>query len=70
MKKVEETGNRGINIFSVMGLTFIVLKLTGQLSWSWWAILAPFWVPFGMVLIIMVLLTVFWICKDFMEDEI
>ena len=32
-------------IFTVMGLIFITLKLTGHISWSWWWVLSPFWLP-------------------------
>jgi hypothetical protein len=26
-------------------LLFIALKLTGYISWSWWWVLAPLWIP-------------------------
>jgi len=28
-----------------LSLLFIALQLTGQISWSWWLILAPVYVP-------------------------
>jgi hypothetical protein len=28
----------------VVGLIFIVLKLTGNIDWSWWWVLSPFWI--------------------------
>ena len=35
---------RGSTICSaVIGAVFMILKLTGVTSWSWWAITAPFW---------------------------
>ena len=30
---------------TVLGVVFIVLKLTGTIAWSWWWVLAPFWIP-------------------------
>jgi len=30
-------------------LLLVGLKLTGDLTWSWWAILAPAWVPFCLI---------------------
>ena len=36
----------GFPILGVLGLIFITLKLTGTIAWSWWWVLAPFWLPF------------------------
>lgn len=37
-----------------LGLTFVVLKLTKVIAWSWWWITCPFWAG----LVIVMLLTV------------
>lgn len=34
-----------IGILGLLGLLFIGLKLAGVIAWSWWWVLAPFWVP-------------------------
>jgi hypothetical protein len=26
-------------------LLFVYLKLTGEIAWSWWWVLAPLWIP-------------------------
>jgi hypothetical protein len=44
MKKI------GSTITEVLLIVFIVLKLTGLINWSWLWVLAPFWIPFGLVL--------------------
>jgi uncharacterized membrane protein YhdT len=31
--------------------TFIILKITGVITWSWWWILSPIWIPTGISLI-------------------
>ncbi len=31
--------------FGLLTLIFITLKLTAVLSWSWWWVLAPIWIP-------------------------
>ena len=36
-------------IFGILGIVFIVLKLTGNIAWSWWWVTAPFWAPFAAV---------------------
>lgn len=30
---------------TILGLIFITLKLMGYISWSWWIVLAPIWIP-------------------------
>lgn len=44
---------------SLLGLIFITLKLTGFINWSWLWVLAPFWIPFaitGIVLLVIFIL--------------
>ena len=26
-----------------MGIYFVILKLTGEIEWSWWLVTLPFW---------------------------
>ena len=47
--------NRGVTPLSLLGIVFIVLKVMGQITWSWWWVLAPFWIP----IVLAVLLTLF-----------
>jgi hypothetical protein len=35
--------NGGIGFFGLLGIAFILLKLTGTIDWSWWWITAPLW---------------------------
>ena len=48
----------GVGFFGLLTLVFIVLKLTGVISWSWGWVLAPLWIPFlfGVIIIIVLLL--------------
>ena len=34
---------------SLLGIAFIVLKLTHSIDWSWWWVLSPFWIPWAIV---------------------
>lgn len=38
-----QNGNGGIGVFGLLGVAFVVLKLTGYIDWSWWLVTAPFW---------------------------
>ena len=42
----------GIGFFGALTIVFIILKLTGSITWSWWWVLAPIWCPFGLALVI------------------
>lgn len=37
-------GKRGMGFVGVLTLIFIVLKLTGNISWSWLWVLSPLWI--------------------------
>ena len=38
----------------LLALLFIGLKLGDVIDWSWWWVLAPIWIPFGVVLVFVV----------------
>lgn len=44
----------GISFAALIGLVFVVLKLCKVISWSWWWVTAPFWIPLiiGLVLFV------------------
>ncbi len=59
--KVRVSSN-GIGFFSLLGLTFIILKLCNVITWSWLWVLAPFWMGAAFIvgtLIIMLILAAF-----------
>ena len=33
------------SLLGLLGIVFIVLKLTHCIDWSWWWVLTPFWLP-------------------------
>ena len=39
------------NIYELLVLMLIYLKLTGQIDWQWLTILAPVWIIWGLALI-------------------
>jgi uncharacterized membrane protein YqhA len=52
------TSRSGPGTFSLLGVAFVVLKLTGVIGWSWWWVLLPFYAGF-LVLGAILLLVVF-----------
>lgn len=45
-----------IDFLGALGLIFIVLKLTETVTWSWWIVLAPLYVPFIIALVLVLFL--------------
>jgi len=48
--------DKGITFGILLTIAFIGLKLIGAISWSWWWVLAPIWLPVVIAIIIAVLL--------------
>ena len=49
---------KGPSTLGLLGIVFIVLKLTGYIDWSWWWVTAPFWVPIALILGILAVLVI------------
>jgi len=49
-EKVVVKGSGGIGFAGLLTIVFIVLKLTGFISWSWLWVLCPLWLGLALVL--------------------
>ena len=58
MAKQETTHSGGIGFLGLLTILFIGLKLTNQITWSWWWVLAPIWGIFALVLVAILFLAV------------
>ena len=52
----DSTSNSGISITGLLGVAFVVLKLTGVINWSWWLVTLPFWGGIALFLILLILI--------------
>ena len=50
------TNTGGSGFFGLLTIVFITLKLTGYITWSWWWVLAPMWMPLAIILPIFIIL--------------
>ena len=48
----DTSSSGGIGFAGLLTIAFIVLKLTGYITWSWWWVLSPIWIPILIVLAI------------------
>jgi membrane protein YdbS with pleckstrin-like domain len=53
MSNTTQNVSRGCGPASLLGIAFVVLKLCGVITWSWWWVTAPFWGPIALVLSIL-----------------
>ena len=63
MKNEESVG-----IGFILFIVFLVLKLTNVVTWSWWLVTAPLWIPFGIVLVIVIIATVVTIIREIIKN--
>ena len=60
MKNKNSSGG-GMGLLGVLQVIFIVLKLVGVISWSWWVVLIPTWIDLTLIIIAIVyLLICYW----------
>jgi hypothetical protein len=45
--------SNGIGFGTVLFLVFLVLKLTGNIDWSWWWVTSPIWIPLALGVVVM-----------------
>ena len=48
-----------ISLFSggflgMLAILFIALKLLDEIDWSWWWVLSPIWIPFAIIILILI----------------
>ena len=59
---MKENNSSGIGFCGLLAIVFIVLKLVGFISWSWWWVLAPIWIPallVGLILLVIGVMMLF-----------
>ena len=40
----------GLGLGTVLFIVFLILKLTGNIDWSWWFVTMPLWLPLAIVI--------------------
>jgi hypothetical protein len=48
------SSSSGIGVFGLLGVAFVILKLTGVIDWAWLWVLAPFWIGAALWLLFVV----------------
>ena len=55
----------GIGFSGLLAVAFIVLKLCKVIDWSWVWVLSPIWIPFAIIVVILVVI----VAVSFIQDK-
>lgn len=50
--------SRGLGLCGVLTIVFVVLKLTHNIDWSWWWVLAPLWGGIALIIALLLILLI------------
>jgi len=53
------TKTTGMSFTTVLFLIFLILKLTKTITWSWWWVTSPLWIPLVVGAIFFVIVLIF-----------
>ena len=47
-----------IGIAGILTILFVIGKMMGAITWSWWLVLAPLWAPLVLLLVIFLVVSI------------
>lgn len=45
----------GIGFCGLLTIVFIILKLLDKIDWSWWWVLSPLWIPWAIIIVLLLI---------------
>lgn len=54
MSTASSSSSGGIGFTGLLTIAFIVLKLTGHITWSWWWVLSPIWISICIAIVYLI----------------
>lgn len=55
--------NYKIGFSGLLTISFIILKLLGKITWSWWWVLSPLWIQIILIVIILLIGLIVYVSK-------
>ncbi len=46
-----------LGIIEILGIAFVILKLTGHIDWPWWLVTLPLYGPLALIILVPALVT-------------
>ena len=59
MENKNNLSGGGIGIGTILFIVFLILKLTGAISWSWVWVCAPLWIPIALIVVGLLIIVIF-----------
>ena len=56
MSDSSSSSSGGIGFAGLLTVAFIVLKLTGTVTWSWWWVLSPLWISASLAVMFLLII--------------
>lgn len=66
MSKESNSATSGIGLPSILTIIFVIAKLFGKISWSWWWVFSPLWIGASifiavlLAILLFLIFTLFW----------
>lgn len=54
---------KGVGILGLLGVSFVTLKLTGYIDWSWWLVTLPFWGGIALLVFVLGLIGLYFLIR-------
>ena len=58
------SSSSGIGFCGLLTVLFIGLKLTNYITWSWWLVVSPLWIPLVLALILFAVIGVLYLIEE------
>ena len=56
--KDKKTTSGGIGFLGALQILFIALKLLNKITWSWWWVFSPTWIPLLMIILVIAIIAI------------
>jgi hypothetical protein len=52
---MSDNKSNGLGLGTILFLIFMSLKLANLITWSWWWVTSPIWIPFVSVMVLVII---------------
>lgn len=58
MTNETNTNSGGIGLCGILTIIFVIAKITGYITWNWWWVFSPLWLPLTIGLAILLIILI------------
>ena len=66
---MNKNSSQGVSGLTLLGIAFVVLKLTSVINWSWWWVTLPFYGMIGVFLIVLIIWLIVQATRDKTKEQ-